>query len=71
MKLIFFLPYVDLVETYVTVDLVEIHKTIIFFSVKKEKIKGLKEDHFRLKIEKESKRMHLLAEHVENKSRNA
>lgn len=71
MKLIFFLPYVDLVETYVTVDLVEIHKTINFFSVKKEKIKGLKEDHFRLKIEKKSKRMHLLAEHVENKSRNA
>lgn len=64
MKLIFFLPYVDLVETYV--DLVEIHKTINFFSVKKEKI-----DHFRLKIEKKSKRMHLLAEHVENKSRNA
>lgn len=69
MKLIFFLPYVDLVETYV--DLVKIHKTINFFSVKKEKIKGLKEDHFRLKIEKKSKRMHLLAEHVENKSRNA
>lgn len=68
MKFIFFLLYVDLVEIYV--DLVEIYKIINFFLVKKEKIKGLKEDYFRLKIEKKLKRMYLFVEYVENKLRN-